>query len=74
MGHAMAKVFIEQEEDGWRAKRNKITVGRSGTQTDLGEEMHDRFPGDVIFGERVRRGDNDLPKPDKWRVLHQPKE
>ena len=68
----MAEVFIEQDEDGWRAKRNKRTVGHSDTQTDLGEEMHDRFPRDVVFGERVRRGDDDLPKPNKWRVLHQP--
>jgi hypothetical protein len=35
--------------------------------------MHDRFPDDVIYGERVRSGENDLPKPDKWRVLHHPK-
>jgi hypothetical protein len=70
----MAEVFIEQDEDGWRAKRNKRTVSRGDTQANLGEEMHDRFPKDVIFGERVRRGDDDLPKPNKWRVLHQPTE
>ena len=69
----MAEVFIEQDEDGWRAKRHTRTVGRSDTQTGLGGEMHDHFPNDVIFGERVRRGDNDLPKPNKWRVLHRPK-
>ena len=70
----MAEVFIEQDEDGWRAKRNKRTVGQGDTQADLGEAMHNRFRKDVIFGERVRRGDNDLPKPNKRRVLHQPKE
>jgi hypothetical protein len=70
----MAEVFIERNEDGWQAKRNKRTVSRGETQTDLGEEMHDRFPKDVIFGERVRRGDDDLPKPNKWRVLHHAKE
>jgi hypothetical protein len=66
----MAEVFIEQGDDGWKARRNKRIVDSGDTQTDLGDDMHDRFPGDVIFGERVRRGDNDLPKPDKWRVLH----
>lgn len=69
----MAKVFIEQGDEGWMARCNKRTVDSGDTQTDLGEEMHDRFPDDVIFGERVRRGENDLPKPDKWRVLHRPK-
>jgi len=69
----MGKVFVEEHEDGWKARRNKETVDSGDTQADLGKEMHDRFPGDVIFGERVRRGDNDLPKPDKWRVLHKPK-
>ena len=69
----MAEIFIEQHEDGWKAKRNKRTVDSGDTQTDLGQDMHDRYPNDVIFGERVRHGDNDRPKPNKWRVLHKPK-
>lgn len=68
----MAEVFVEKHDDEWRAKRNKRTVGTGGTQGELGEEMHEKFPNDVIFGERVRRGDNDKPKPDKWRPLHKP--
>ena len=69
----MCKVFIEQDDEGWIAKRNKQIVDNGNTQTDLGGDMHDRFPDDVIYGERVRSGENDLPKPDKWRVLHHPK-
>lgn len=69
----MAKVFVEQDDEGWIARRNKRIVDSGNTQTGLGDDMHDRFPGDVIYGERVRHEDNDLPKPDKWRVLHHPK-
>jgi hypothetical protein len=66
----MGKVFIEEHEDGWIARRNKQVVSSGSTQGDLGEAMHNRYPEDVIYGERVRRGNNEKPKPDKWRVLY----
>jgi hypothetical protein len=67
----MSNVFIESDDEGYKAIQNRKVIARGNTQLETGEKAHDMRPNDTILAERQRHTDEGSP--DKWRRMFGPK-
>ena len=50
----MAEIFVEQRGRQYVALRGEEIVSEGTTQEDTAHRAHQLYPGDVVFGDRVR--------------------
>jgi hypothetical protein len=50
----MAEIFMEQRGHQYVALRDKVIVSTGTTQADTAHRAHRLYPGDVVFGVRIR--------------------
>jgi hypothetical protein len=65
----MAEIFVEQRgPQQYVALRCEAIVATGTTQEDTALRAHRLYPGDVVFGKRVRT--TTIESRDKWSVIH----
>ena len=64
----MAEIFVQERgPQKYVALRDHVIVSEGTTQEDTAHRAHRLYPGDVVFGERVRTAT--VGSPDKWRRI-----
>ena len=60
----MAEIFVEQRGQQYVALRDKVIVSEGTTEEDTAHRARRLYPGDVVFGVRVRT--TTVGSPDTW--------